>query len=75
MERRIAMRVYYTLTLLGAVIRGRKWEKLEIRWDEFHIPRAPYAIPLAWAATREYVLTTIPDVTALDDAHLEISFP
>lgn len=69
------MRVYYTLTLIDAVISGKHWDKLVIRWDEFHIPRAPYAIPLAWAATREYVLTSIPDVTSLEDAHLEIAFP
>lgn len=69
------MRVYYTLTLLGAVIRGRKWDKLEIKWNEPHIPRCPYAIPLAWAATREYVLTYLSDVTELEDAHLEIAFP
>ncbi|MDP2789943.1 MAG: hypothetical protein Q8O51_02335 [bacterium] len=69
------MRVFYTLTLTNAVIRGKKWEKLEVRWNEFHIPRVPYAIPLAWAATREYVLKYMPDVTAVEEAHLEIAFP
>ncbi|MEK7518810.1 MAG: hypothetical protein AAB424_00670 [Patescibacteria group bacterium] len=69
------MRVFYTLTLVNAVVDGRRWEKLEVRWDEFHIPRGPYAIPLAWAATREYVLRNMPHVTELEDAHLEIVFP
>lgn len=68
-------RVYYTLTLLGAVIHDKKWDELVIRWDEPHIPRMPFTIPLAWTATREYALKIFPDVTALDDAHLEIAFP
>ena len=68
-------RVFYTLTLINAVVRGRKWDKLEIKWDEFHIPRAPFAVPLGWTATREYVLKSMPDVTELADAHMEIAFP
>ncbi len=69
------MRVHYTLTLVKVVMHGRHWDLLEIRWDEPRIPNAPYAIPLAWAATREYVLRIIPGISALEDAHLEIAFP
>ncbi len=69
------MRVHYTLTLINAVVRGKQWEKLEVHWDECHISPGPLAIPLAWAATREYVLATIPIVTAVEEAHLEIAFP
>jgi hypothetical protein len=68
-------RVYYTLTLTDAVIRGHTLDKLVIRWDEPHIPRGPLAIPLAWTATREYILTHIPDLTDVAEANLEIAFP
>lgn len=68
------MRVYYTLTLIGAVIRGQKCEHIELCWDEAHISRKPFAISLSWAATREYILTHVSEITDLEEAHLEIAF-
>ncbi|MEK7569835.1 MAG: hypothetical protein AAB515_00090 [Patescibacteria group bacterium] len=68
------MRVEYTLTLLGAVVEGRRHDKVEIRWQEPRVSRDSYNILPAWIATREYVLRNMPDVTALDAADLHIHF-
>lgn len=69
------MRVLYTLTLIKPVIAGCTWDELTVGWTEYHLPRVPVTIPLAWAATRSYVLQHMPDVTDLEDAHLEIVLP
>lgn len=66
------MRVFFTLTLIGAVLDGKLWKQLTIRWDEHHNLRFPLEVPLQWAATRERALATIPGLTKLEDAHLEI---
>lgn len=68
------MRVLYTLTLIKPEIDGCTWEELTVGWTEYHLPRVPFSIPLAWAATREQVLLHMPDVTKLEDAHLEVVF-
>ena len=66
------MQVFFKITLIGAVLNGKLWDELIIRWDEFHNSRFPLEVPLQWAATREYALAKIPGLSKLEDAHLEI---
>lgn len=68
------MRVLYTLTLVKAVIDGQTRDEICIRWSKYHHPRVPFTVPLAWAATRECVLAHFPDVTDVEEAHLEVTF-
>lgn len=66
------MRVFFKITLIGAVLNGKLWDELTIRWDEFHNSRFPLEVSLEWAATRAHALAIIPGLTELEDAHLEI---
>jgi len=67
------MRVHYKLTLIGVTYNKRRRKKVCIQWTKRY-PGNPALIIPHWAATRKTVLRLVPEITALDDAHLELTF-